>query len=57
MYFVSIYENKRIKSVEIMGRRRVREEEGEGRRVNTTNIYFKHICKCYNVFPCPTTIC
>jgi hypothetical protein len=50
MYFVSIYENRRMKPVEIVLRR---EEEGRGRRmegVNPTKIYCKHICK-YHMYP------
>jgi methylphosphotriester-DNA--protein-cysteine methyltransferase len=57
MYFVSIYENRRMKSVEIVLRR---EEGGRGRMmegVNLTKIYCKHICKYHNVSPCTAIIC
>jgi hypothetical protein len=56
MYFVSIYENRRMKPVEIVLRR----EGGRGRTiegVNPTKIYCKHVCKYYNVSPCITIIC
>jgi hypothetical protein len=50
MYFVSIYENRRMKPVEIVLRRG---EGGRGRMEggNPTKVYFKHICKYCNVSP------
>jgi hypothetical protein len=55
--FVSIYETRRMKPVEIVLRSRGwgRERRMEG--VNLTMIYYKHICKYHNVFPCTTIIC
>jgi hypothetical protein len=53
MYFVSIYEKRRIKPTGIVLRSGEREERGrtmEG--VNLTKIYCKHICKYHNVCPC-----
>jgi hypothetical protein len=52
MYFVFIYGNRIVKSVEIVLRR-----HGEGMRendgvVNLIKIYCKHLCKCHNVVPC-----
>jgi hypothetical protein len=43
VYFVSVYENRRIKPVEIVLRRGERRRSTEG--VNQTKIYCKHICK------------
>jgi hypothetical protein len=51
MYFVSMYENRRTKTVEIVLWRR---EGGGGRMmegVNLTKIYYKHICKYHHVSP------
>jgi hypothetical protein len=51
MYFISIYENRRMKSVEIVLRSG---EEGRGRTmegVNPSKAYYKHICKYHNVSP------
>jgi hypothetical protein len=57
MYFAFMYENRRMKPVEIVLRR----AEGGRRRmmegVNLTTIYCKHICKYCNVSPCTTIIC
>jgi hypothetical protein len=55
--FCIIYENRRMKSVEIVSKK---EERGKGRtmeEVNPTKIYFKYICKYHNVSPCTTIIC
>jgi hypothetical protein len=55
IYFVFIYENRRVKPVEIVLKNR-----GGGRmmeEVNLIKIYSKHICKCHNLFPCTTIIC
>jgi hypothetical protein len=49
MCFASIHENRRMKSAEIVLRRR---KGGRGRTmetVNPTDIYFKPICKYYSV--------
>jgi hypothetical protein len=57
MYFISIYENRRLKTVEIVlrwkgrGRRRTKEE------VDITKIYYKYLCKYYIVSPCIASIC
>jgi hypothetical protein len=48
MYFVFIYENRRMKPLEIV-LRKGKKEEREG--VNPTKLYFKHICKYHNVSP------
>jgi hypothetical protein len=52
-----IYENRRMKSLEIVLRR----EKGRRRRtmegVNSTKIYCKHICKYQNVSPYAMIIC
>jgi hypothetical protein len=56
--FVSIYENRRMKPLEIVIKRGGRRERGrmmEG--VNPTKIYYKCICKYHNVSPCITIIC
>jgi hypothetical protein len=55
MYFVSIYENRRMKPVEIVLRRERGKRTIEG--VNPTKIYCKDVCKYYNVSPCITIIC
>jgi hypothetical protein len=56
MYSVFIYENRKMKPVEIVLRR-----EGVGKRENNgrakSNIYYKYICKYHNVSPCTTVIC
>jgi hypothetical protein len=56
-YFVSIYENGRMKPVEIVlrsgGEERGRMMEG----INLTMIYCKDICNCYNVLSCTDIIC
>jgi hypothetical protein len=52
-----IYENRRMKPVEIVLRRGKR---GRGRmmeRVNLIKIYCKHICRYHNVSLCTTIIC
>jgi hypothetical protein len=54
--FLFIYKNKRMKSVKIVLRRRVkgkRENNGGGK----SKIHSKHICKYHNVFPCTTITC
>jgi hypothetical protein len=51
MCFVSIYENRSMKPVEIVLRR-----EGKKEGVNLTKIYCKHICKCHMSL-CTTIIC
>jgi hypothetical protein len=56
VYFVFIYEKKRMKPVEIVLRRR---EDGRGRMmegVKLIKIYHKHICKYCNVSPCTIKI-
>jgi hypothetical protein len=56
MCFVSMYENRRVKPVEIVLRR----EEGGSRQkiegINPTKIYCKHICKYHSVSTCITII-
>jgi hypothetical protein len=54
MYFVLIYENRRMKSVEIV--LKGGGEEGEDAE-SESKIYCKHIHKCHNVSPCTTMIC
>jgi hypothetical protein len=54
---VFIYENRRMKPVEIVLRRK---GEGRGRTmegINPSKIYFKYICKCHNVSPCTAMVC
>jgi hypothetical protein len=56
MCFLSTYENRRMKSVEIVLRRKA---GGRGRMmegINPTRIYSKHMCKYHNVSPCTTNI-
>jgi hypothetical protein len=51
MYFLSIFENIRMKPIEIVLRRG---EKGRGRMmegVNLTKIHCKHICKYHNISP------
>jgi hypothetical protein len=43
MYFVTIYENRRMKPVEIVLRRR-KEERRMMKWVNLIKIYYKHVC-------------
>jgi hypothetical protein len=57
MYFESIYENRKMKPVEIVLRRGKRERGKMMEEVNPTKIYFKHECKYHNVSPCTTIIC
>jgi hypothetical protein len=50
MYFVSTYENRKMKPVEI-ALRRVGERRGRMKeKVNVTKIYYKHICK-FQMYP------
>jgi hypothetical protein len=54
MYFVSIYENRRMKPVEIALRSRggrKREKDGGGKSIK---IYSKHTWQYHNVSPCTT---
>jgi hypothetical protein len=57
MYFVSIYEYRRMKPVEIV----LRKEEGRRGRmtdgVNLTKIYCKHIHKYHNISPSTAILC
>jgi hypothetical protein len=58
MYFVSIYENRRMKPAEIVLRRgggEKRENDGDGE--GKSKICGKHIYKYHNVSPCTTIIC
>jgi hypothetical protein len=52
IYFVSIYENRRMKPVENFLRRWQGRQGRMMEWVNPTKIYFKHICKYYNISPC-----
>jgi hypothetical protein len=45
-YFVVMYENRTIKLVEIV----LRSGEGIMRVSLKIKIYFKHICKCHNLY-------
>jgi hypothetical protein len=56
MYFVFIYENKKMKSVKIVLRRGegIRENDGG---VNLIKIYCKNVCKYRNAAPQTTIIC
>jgi hypothetical protein len=51
MCFVSVYENRRMKSVEIVLRRRGGGKKEYDGGVNSTKIHFKHICNYHNVSP------
>jgi hypothetical protein len=56
MYFVSTYDNRRMKPVEIVLRRQgreKREDDGEGK----SKIHCKHIHKYHNAALCTTIIC
>jgi hypothetical protein len=55
MYFAFIYENRRIKAVEIV--LRSGGEKRKNDRGSKSKIYCKHICKYYNVALCSTIIC
>jgi hypothetical protein len=46
VYFVSIYENRRMKAVGIVLRGGKRENDGGGK----SKKYCRHICKYHNVF-------
>jgi hypothetical protein len=50
MYFVFIYENTRLKPVEIVLRRKMRENDGGGK------LTIKHICKSHNVMYPPVQL-
>jgi hypothetical protein len=50
-YFVFMYENKTMKSVKIVLRKRGRGKKAKDRGVTLIKIYYKHSCKCYNVPP------
>jgi hypothetical protein len=54
--FLFIYENRRMKSIEIVLRRGRGTTNNDG-GVNLIKIYCKHICKCHNVSACATIIC
>jgi hypothetical protein len=54
MYFVNIYENTIIKTVEIVLRRGGRGRTMEG--VNLFKIHCKHMCNYHNASPCKTII-
>jgi hypothetical protein len=54
MCFVFIYENRRMKPVEIVLRGGGKSRMIEG--IYLTKIYFKHIYKYHNVSPCTTII-
>jgi hypothetical protein len=54
MCFESIYENKRMKSVEIVVKRKGEKENIEGSK---SKIYFKHTFKYHNVSPCTIIVC
>jgi hypothetical protein len=45
MYFVSIYENRRMKPIGIVLKRREERKRENDAGVNPTKIYCKHICK------------
>jgi hypothetical protein len=47
-----MYENRKMKPAEIVGRR-----EGTMEGVNLTKINYKHICKYHSVSPCTTIVC
>jgi hypothetical protein len=48
MYFVCVYENRTMKSAEIVLRREgIRKNNGG---VNPINMHCKHICKCHNEY-------
>jgi uncharacterized pyridoxamine 5'-phosphate oxidase family protein len=56
MYFVFIYENRRMKPVEIVLRWGERgESKGNGGR--KSKIYYNQICKYHNVAFCTMIIC
>jgi hypothetical protein len=56
IYFVFIYENRRMKSVEIVLRREWGGEEGERWR-DSSKVYYRRICKYQNVSLCTTITC
>jgi hypothetical protein len=57
VYVALIYENRRMKPVEIVLGRGVGERERTMEGVNLTNLYYKHICKYHHASPCTTIIC
>jgi hypothetical protein len=58
VHFISIYENRRMKLVEIVVKGRGKEGRGQTMEgVNLSYIYCKHICKYHNVSPCTTIKC
>jgi hypothetical protein len=57
MYFISIYENRRMKPADIALRKG---EGGKGRTtegVNLTKVYCKDIGKYYDISSCTTILC
>jgi hypothetical protein len=56
MCFVSTYENRRMKLVEIVLRRGGGRKRENDEGVHPTKIYFKHICKYHNASPYTTII-
>jgi hypothetical protein len=54
--FVSIYDNRTIKPVEIVLRSREEKRENNGGG-KSNKIYWKYICKYHNVSSCTTIVC
>jgi hypothetical protein len=56
MYFVYVYENRIMKSVEIVLRRGEGGMRDKDEGVNLIKVYCKHICKCDTESPCTINI-
>jgi hypothetical protein len=57
MELLCIHIGKRMRSIKIFIRKdRGWKRENDG-GVNLTKLYFKHICRYHNVFPCTTVKC
>jgi hypothetical protein len=57
MYFVFIYDNRRMKPVEIVLRRRGGKKERMMEGINVTMIYCKFICRYQNESTCIAIMC
>jgi hypothetical protein len=52
-----VYENRKVKPLEIVLRREEERGERTAEGVNTSKINCKHICEYHYAFPCTAIIC